>query len=392
MTGRKRILYTAFDSVPGPKGASTHISYFLRALTGAGYDVTAVTVRDGDQPAQEEYCGAQILRVAVSHLPSFPKRANAFADTVLSQLDATPYDIVHCRSLWDIHRLVGLRLPGKLIYEVNGLPSVELKYRYPAVSESDLPQRLRQQESTVLSAVDAVFCPSQVTKTFLQDLGAPSDRLYVIPNGVDPSLFKPSVGADLANHPTRERPTKLLYVGTFAGWQGLDTLVAALPHLRKRGVRLRLIGKTTGRWRKTLLKQAQRLGVDDLVAIDEPLEYYNIPTAVRQSDICLAPLAYCDRNVVQGCCPIKMLEYMACAKPVVAANLPVVRELVRDGVDALLFEANDPRDLARQVAVLIDDRDLAWRIAQSGRQRALSFTWQRAQQRLLAVYVQLLGE
>jgi glycosyltransferase involved in cell wall biosynthesis len=64
--------------------------------------------------------------------------------------------------------------------------------------------------------------------------------------------------------------------------------------------------------------------------------------------VCVAPLALNDRNVTQGCCPIKVIEYMSCARPIVAANLPVVRELVREDIDALLF-APDDAAIGRQI-------------------------------------------
>ena len=83
---------------------------------------------------------------------------------------------------------------------------------------------------------------------------------------------------------------------------------------------------------------------------------------------------------------------MAAGRPIVAANLPVVRELVREDVDALLFTPDDPEDLAHQVLAILDDRELAARLAQSASERARhQLTWHAAQKKLLKVYAQLLG-
>ena len=111
----------------------------------------------------------------------------------------------------------------------------------------------------------------------------------------------------------------------------------------------------------------------------------------READICIAPLGLNDRNVTQGACPIKVLEYMASSRPLVASNMPIVRELVREDIDALLFSPNDPDDLARQILTLLKDVELSKRLSDSATERALTkFTWHAAQKKLLKVYRKLL--
>jgi glycosyltransferase involved in cell wall biosynthesis len=97
-----------------------------------------------------------------------------------------------------------------------------------------------------------------------------------------------------------------------------------------------------------------------------------------------------DRNVTQGAFPIKVLEYMAAGHPLLASNMPIVRELVREDVDALLFSPNDPDDLARQTIALLNDFELSKRLAQSASERALTkFTWHESQKKLGKVYEKL---
>jgi glycosyltransferase involved in cell wall biosynthesis len=83
---------------------------------------------------------------------------------------------------------------------------------------------------------------------------------------------------------------------------------------------------------------------------------------------------------------------MASSRPLVAANMPIVRELVREDVDALLFSPNDPNDLARQVLALLNDLELSQRLSDSATARVLShFTWHVAQKKLVKVYKKLLA-
>ncbi|HKI55451.1 MAG TPA: glycosyltransferase family 4 protein, partial [Anaerolineales bacterium] len=117
-----------------------------------------------------------------------------------------------------------------------------------------------------------------------------------------------------------------------------------------------------------------------------------VPALIAEADICVAPLGLNDRNVTQGACPIKVLEYMAASRPLVASNMPIVRELVREDVDALLFSPNDPEDLARQVLALLNDLELSKRLAESAAEHVLTkFTWHESQKKLLTVYRKLLA-
>jgi glycosyltransferase involved in cell wall biosynthesis len=72
--------------------------------------------------------------------------------------------------------------------------------------------------------------------------------------------------------------------------------------------------------------------------------------------------------------------------------MPIVRELVREDIDALLFSPNDPDDLARQVLALLNDFELSKRLSDSATERALTqFTWHAAQKKLVKVYGRLLA-
>lgn len=185
----------------------------------------------------------------------------------------------------------------------------------------------------------------------------------------------------------------LLYIGTLADWQGLDVVIKALPRiLEKHPVQLRVVGRGRSRQRKLLAKHIRKLGVEGNVIIQPAVPHHEVPAVIAESDICLAPLGLNDRNVTQGACPIKVLEYMASSRPLIASNMPIVRELVREDVDALLFSPNDAEDLARQVLALLHDDELAKRLADSATERALTkFTWHEAQKKLVKVYQKLLA-
>lgn len=390
-----RVLYTAFDVFPSPKGSSTHMAHIIQGLVQAGYAMEVLTPGTPDLPPEESLYGAQVIRLPGGESENFLQRAVQFGQEVLEYVQRSqPYQIVHYRSLWD-----GLLLAEnkahfgyKTLFEVNGLPSIELKYHYPALAGSPLLEKIRAQEIAALALSDAIFCPSEITRLFLLSLGASPKKVSVIPNGVSPNDFP------LTPLPARspERPPVLLYIGTLADWQGLEIVIHAMPAILasqppgQPPPRLRIVGRGRSRQRKTLAKQVQKMGLADHISIEEAVPHHQVAALLAEADICLAPLTLNDRNVTQGCCPLKILEYMAAGRPLVASNLPVVRELLREGVDGLLFAPDNPADLARHVGRLLADETLAGTLSASAAAHVRqSFTWHRAQKKLLKLYKKL---
>jgi glycosyltransferase involved in cell wall biosynthesis len=392
-----KILYTAFDIVPSPKGASTHILHNLRGLVNGGFDVHLITPNDGLLPTEDTIDGAQVTRISQDLSGHFLARAMHFGRAVSSHLALhSDYDVVHYRNIWD-----GLSIAQnkkkfgyKTLFEVNGLPSIELKYHYPGL-DPELLLKIKEQEIATLHLSDMIICPSNVTRDYIASLGLNRKVVTVIPNGVSASDFSPSP------LPSRDgRVPVLLYIGTLADWQGLDIVVKALPKIIEqhtltgtRAVRLQIVGRGRSRQRKILAKQIRKLGMEDHVIVQPAVPHHEIPALIANADICVAPLGLNDRNVTQGACPIKVLEYMAAGRPLLASNMPIVRELVREDMDALLFSPNDPDDLARQVLALLNDYELSKRLAESASERALKkFTWHESQKKLIKAYEKLLGD
>lgn len=426
-----RILYTAFDLVPHPKGASTHITYFVEGLTQAGHDVTLITAGDPSLPAEGEYAGAKTIRVPWTGKAHFLRRAVEFGNAVAQHIEQEPsYDLVQCRSIWSGYRLARLKnefgQKYKLIYEVNGLPSIELKYHYPQLAGKDIIPKCQEQELYTLQTADKIVTPSKITRLYLESLKLPADKIHVIPNGIDTSLFHPNVEPfDLdahqitvptANPAEEEEPEpenhdelegdkqeqtqliadeekRLLYIGTYAHWQGLPTLIQALPALiADHNLKLYIMGRGRKAQFKLLVKMIRKLQLTQQVVFIQAVPHQMVPAFIQAADICIAPLAYNDRNVTQGCCPLKILEYMACGKPIVASNLPVVRELVTPYQEAILAEPNNTQALALAIKQLIEHPAYAENIGSNAAGRAAKeFSWALAQARLNRVIESLFG-
>ncbi len=155
--------------------------------------------------------------------------------------------------------------------------------------------------------------------------------------------------------------------GDRGGWRLLNrdvatTLVLAGP------------GTAGGRRERALRELCWELGVSEAVRFTGPLDQASLARLHHECDVILAPLTANDRNLVQGCCPLKILEAMASSTPLVASDLPVVRELAqRPEVDAPARPGPaSAKSIKDAVPALVADPTLGRRLSNSAREAVKS--------------------
>jgi glycosyltransferase involved in cell wall biosynthesis len=309
-------------------------------------------------------------------------RAGAFGEHVLAAAQRGDYDLWHVRSIWEGLPLALWRKDRRppLVFEVNGLPSIELPAHFPKLANQPaLLGRLRRQEMALLEAADRLVTVSPVTARCLAELGLDAEKVSVVPNGVDLARFRPTPGPGSC---------EILYIGTFAPWQGLTTLLRAFALLPP-PVRLRLVGPPGKGWAHQLGHLASALGVRDRVLIQPPVPHALVPELLASSRVCVAPLDGSARNVLQGCCPLKVLEYMAAGRPVVASALPAIEALARHGEEAWMVPPDDPHVLAEGLRRVLEDPALARRLGDGARQKAKAMSWDASNRAVLSIYESL---
>jgi len=383
-----RLAYISFDTVPAPKGASTHIAAFARELAARFGAIELVTVSAAAAASLRTERWPGVFHTELPGVgPSLIDRVLCFRACLERWLSGSVFDAVQFRSIFEAIPLVGLHPRPRLIFEVNGLPSVELKYRYPrADDDRELMRKIVAQEQACLEAADRIVTPSAITGRFLEGRGADPNKIRVIPNGVDTELFcvrgsAPECGAEM----------RLLYFGTLASWQGVDLAVRAVAQICAQApARLTILGAASARQREPITALAAKLGIGDRVAIGEPVGQAELVEELHRSFAVLAPLEINDRNLQQGCCPLKILEGMAAGVPVISSDLPVVRELGEDGRHFLLVKPGSVDQIAQAVLRLRGDTDLWRNVAAAARARiARCYTWARSGAALAAVYQEL---
>ena len=361
-------LYASFDRFPSRKGSAVHIDRFARALFArAGGGLLYVLGGDGLPPYQRE---GEVEIVRYSRVtPNYLERALAFSarlEALLDQ-DGAELRLAHFRDPWS--GMAVIQRDVATVYEVNGLPSVELPYLHPGIPRGTL-ERIAEVEQRCLDAADAIVVPSPVIAAALERRGVAPARIHVIPNGAD----LPAPTARPEGAPGRY----LLYFGALQPWQGLDTALRALARLTDELEDLALVvcASVHRRKAKPYRRLAARLGVEERVHWHFALPEAELAPWREHAVASLAPLRDCSRNVAQGCAPLKVLESMASGVPVVASDLPVARQLMEDGEQGLLVPADRPGETARAVRALLDFPDRAAAMGAAGRTRvAERFSW-----------------
>jgi glycosyltransferase involved in cell wall biosynthesis len=195
--------------------------------------------------------------------------------------------------------------------------------------------------------------------------GVPPEQIAVVPNGIDPAQF-----AALPAREAGDGPLVLGFVGFVRDWHGLDAVIAAMaaePH----GAILRLVVVGDGPARETLQRQAQSLGLADRVTFTGLQPREAIPALVAGFDIALQPL------VVSYASPLKIFEYMAAGRAIVAPDQPNIREILRDGETAVLFDPQASGAMWRAIQRLAGDPALRARLGEAARAEIArrDYTW-----------------
>jgi len=192
-----------------------------------------------------------------------------------------------------------------------------------------------------LSGTAAVIAVSRSLARYAAAQGVSRERIHVVPNGVP-------VAGPLSDRPLPARTWTLGTVALFRPRKGLEVLLEALARLRSTGhdVRLRAIGEfeTPAYWQQ-INEQVARLGIAPY--LDWTGFTNDVPAELARLDLFVLPSLFGEGL------PMVVLEAMAAGVPVVGTRVEGVPEAIRDGIDGLLAEPNDPADLARAISEFI---------------------------------------
>ena len=322
---------------------------------------------------------------AYRHVPEFVSNLQDFTDR-----QGLAYDLLH--SHYWLSGAAGLILKARwsvpLIQMFHTLGLLKNRVaRSPGEFEPDL--RI-EEERRILGEADRVVAANAVERAHLVwYYGAQSERIAMIPCGVDTELFRPLDPAQAKSALALGPEPFLLYVGRLTPIKGLETLLEAMRRVRRnaryRDLRLLVVGgdadEPENGHAAFLMKRVRALGLDGSVRFvggetQERLRFYYAAAVMT-----VMPSYYESFGMVA-------LEAMACASPVIASRVGGLTTTVVDGMTGYLVPEGDPQALADRVSLLLDDDALRWRLGREASRLAARYRWPCVAEAICQLYAQ----
>lgn len=404
---RLRVAFVALNYAPSVGGAQEHVRRVAEGLAARGHDVEVHTTDalrspSGGDAGRIEVLSERIGGVTVRrHRVLAPLRAVQRAvraawtrlpwrpdDPVLVPMPpilAGPYAPGLLAAVWSARRrgdvvvafsapfltLVGplRRRRGATGAITIGVPLLHVgaadEVRAPRASWRHRARapRVHPAVARALRRADGVVASTEYERSVQVHLGVDPARTTVLPPGTDLDRFEPVGPTEArARLGLPERPT-VGYVGRLAAYKGVDTLLEAAPALWRSHPDLTVLvaGSTTG-WAGHRAA-ADRL-TDERLVVREDVARDDITLLLSACDVVAVP----SRDESFG---MVIVEAWAAGRPVVAADIPVLRDVVRPGVDAEVIPPGDAAALSAALGSLLDDPERRAKMAASGHQRVV---------------------
>jgi glycosyltransferase involved in cell wall biosynthesis len=392
-------------------GLGTYAQNMAPKLVKMGHSVSVFTMNRGGLPTREVLEGVEVHRpqimdmtkglslIASDGLNRWGSGLKFFSDiAVYNTLSAskflnklvagekTKFDMI-CYHDW-LSALAGIT-----VQQNSKLPSVfhvhSTEWGRTGGQGSDVVSNIEQAAS---QTADRIITVSNVMKEDLQRHGWPKNKIDVVWNGVDPSVYDPAkvgsgeVEALRAKYGIAPDDRMLLFVGRLSPVKGILSLIQAMPDIVKRQPKTKLVVLASGELEREVISLVEGLGLNGSVKLR--LEFVAEELRILHyaaSDLCVFPSTYEPFGIVT-------LEAMSMAKPVVAGARGVVgfvEQVVPHGPDRCGVPVNgsDPADIAWGVDEALKDPEQGKAWGANGRRRVQDyFTWDRAVAETLKVY------
>jgi colanic acid/amylovoran biosynthesis glycosyltransferase len=411
-TGRpNRCLYvTADHGVPvrGHKGASAHVRQIAGGLAAQGLEVRIVSPVPGPGPPE-----GNPLELPLEWVPSagwlariLPRLAREGRLRPFAQeLQRILYNLILAPRLWSLLR----QWRPDLVYERYSLATVVtgvlcrrrripwfLEVNAPLSEEAARYRRMRfgrfnrLAERWILRRADHIFVVSHSLRRWALEIGVHPERVSVLPNGVDLERFHPGVDGSTVRRDWRLEPEEIvvLFAGSLKPWHGVHELLRAVADARAAGLPLRLVVVGEGTEEKSIGKRVRKKGLEGFVHLLGAVPQAELPALLQAADILVAPYLPQERFYFS---PLKIMEYLAVGRPVIASRLGDIPDWVDESCGRLV-DPGDLRSLVGALRELAADRDLRLQMGERAAERVLGEAWPERAREILARLADHRGE
>jgi glycosyltransferase involved in cell wall biosynthesis len=357
-------------------GQSVHIDEMVKALEKEGASVQIVGPErvDALKPSRHK----QILPKVIYELLEFGYSGLEFVKLIRAIWRDKPDAIYERANIYTLSGLWASRLFSlPLLLEVNA-PLTDERQKFDGLA---MPAVARWSEEAVWRGATYVMPVTEVLANVVARTGVPRSRIVVTSNGVDMARFSEIAALDRSRLPeTFTSGLVLGFVGYVRTWHGLPQVVDLLAHdPALADANLLIVGDGPGT--ADLVQRAQALKVEGRVHIAGLVERDVLAAYISIFDVALQP------EVTAYASPLKLFEYMALRRAIVAPDAANIREILTDDVDAILFEPNNPASLAQAVRALALDPSLRLRLGTAAADtiRSEDISWARNARRAISL-------
>jgi len=369
----ERVAYISADyGVPifGTKGCSIHAQEVLAAMLrrGASVDLFSTSVQGEGPP--------HLKSLRVHPLPGTPKGDPAareraglqLNDLLRVELDSSgPFDIIYERySLWGCAGMEFARaqnIPGVL--EVNA-PLIDEQQQYRVLVDRPAAESVARRAFEAASHIIAV---SREVAEWAESMSRVRGKVKVVSNAIDPARFPERIQP---KRPAHGRFT-VGFVGTLKAWHGVDVLLEAFAQLHNTEPDTRLLVVGDGPEREKLEAKVSALAVGDAAEFTGAVQASEVPGLIASMDAAVAPYPALNPFYFS---PLKVFEYMAAGRAVVASAIGQLTEIIESERTGLLVPPGDSGALVSALRRLKKEPALRNRLGRSARAAVLqSHTW-----------------
>lgn len=214
------------------------------------------------------------------------------------------------------------------------------------------------------------------------DYNISGNKIFVVSNGADIDKFKPTLSQDARKLLMLDNDSKYVcFVGGIKRWQGLEFLVKCAPMVLEKepNTKFLIVGK--GSYFNNIIDLVNKSGIEKNFIFAHNIPHNNVPTYINASDICVAP--FCKGRIAS---PIKIYEYMACGKPVIASDISGIGNLLEKSFAGTSVPPNDVVSLADNIIKLLRDEKLRTIMGQNARKYIVeNYTWNITAKKILEI-------
>jgi len=358
-----RILHVLDHSIPLHSGYTFRTLSILCEQRKLGWDTVHLTTPKQGPTAslQEIVNGLTFYRTPSVEGAGLLTQMRLTANRLGEVIRMTKPDVIHAHSpvlnalpsLW-----VGRRQRLPVVYEMRASWE-DAAVDHGTTVEGSLRYRLsRELETFALRQADQITTICEGLRGDIAIRGIPDERITVIPNAVDTSVFGFGVEADpnLRHSLGLDGATVIGFAGSFYGYEGLDLLLEAARRMLPRHPNLRVLLVGGGPQESNLKAQAAATGLQDRVIFTGRVAHAEVQRYYELIDVLAYPRW--PIRLTELVTPLKPLEAMAQGRMFVASDVGGHRELVRHGETGFLFRAGDAGALEKAIDDVLARREM----------------------------------